>query len=323
MDGWRRTEHGADSEQAPGGDVRRRALLVGAAAGAVTLGLPARAGAAGGTSTGAGTAGDGSRIDEEFAELEHTYRRRVGVTAVNLRTGARLEHHPQERFPVCSVFKVLLAARILRDAPAAALGRRLRWTDEDLVMNSPVTENTVRNGLTVGQLAEATVTVSDNTAANVLMREFGGPAAVTAFARSLGDRVTRIDRWEPELSTGTPGDERDTTSPRSIARTYASLVVGRALSRPDRERLTTWMLANQTAGPVFGAGVPAGWALADKTGAGWYGARNDVGITWTPDGDPLVIAAFTHGRAYEDDTLDEPLAAIAESACRRLTGTAS
>lgn len=299
-----------ESESGP----NRRAVLAGAAAGAVTVGLPAAAHA--GTPGGAGT---GREVDAEFIELERTYRRRLGVVAINARTGETLAHRPDERFPICSVFKVLLAARILRDAPSAAMDRRLTWTSDELVINSPVTETTVRNGLTVAQLAEAAVTVSDNTATNVLMREFGGPAAVTGFARSVGDRVTRIDRWEPEMSTGTPGDVRDTTSPRAIARTFAALVLGRALATADRQRLTTWMLANRTAGPVFGSGVPADWALADKTGAGWYGVRNDVGITWTPGGAPLVVAAFTRGTHYEDDTLSEPLAAVAASACRRLT----
>ncbi|GAA1226674.1 class A beta-lactamase BOR-1 [Prauserella halophila] len=295
----------------------RRAVLAGAAAGAVTVGLPGTAEAGSRSARDAG--GDG-RVDEEFTALERTYRRRLGVVAFNARTGAGLEHRPDERFPICSVFKVLLAARILRDYPAAALERRLTWTADDLVMNSPVTEPTVRNGLTVAQLAEAAVTVSDNTATNVLMREFGGPAGVTGFARSLGDRVTRIDRWEPEMSTGTPGDVRDTTSPRAIARTFRTLVLGHALPTADRRQLTTWMLANRTAGPVFGSGVPADWTLADKTGAGWYGVRNDVGITWTPDGAPLVVAAFTRGQHHEDDVLSEPLAAVAESACRRLAG---
>ncbi|GAA1192137.1 class A beta-lactamase [Prauserella alba] len=293
----------------------RRAAIAGAAATAVTVGLPGMAVAGRPSSRNAG--GEG-RVDEEFAALERTHRRRLGVAAINVRTGAMLEHRPDERFPICSVFKVLLAARILRDFPTSVADRRLSWTADDLVINSPVTEVTVRNGLTVAQLAEAAVTVSDNTATNVLMREFGGPAGVTRFARSVGDRITRIDRWEPEMSTGTPGDPRDTTSPRAIAQTFGTLVLGRALSTADRRLLTTWMLANRTAGPVFGSGVPAGWKLADKTGAGWYGVRNDVGVTWTPDGAPLVVAAFTRGADYEDDTLSEPLAAVAESACRRL-----
>ncbi|WP_167305409.1 class A beta-lactamase [Saccharomonospora piscinae] len=299
-----------------GDGLSRRALLAGAAAGAVTFGLPATAVA---ESTSAWRPGREPRVDAEFAKLERTYERRIGVLATNMRTGQSLEHRPDERFPICSVFKVLLAAQVLRDLPVSVMDRRLTWSTDELVINSPVTEQTVRNGLTVAQLAEATVTVSDNTAANVLMREFGGPAAVTGFARSLGDRVTRVDRWEPEMSTGTPGDERDTTSARAIARTYAALVLGRALDESARKRLRTWMLANRTAGPVFGSGVPANWTLADKTGSGWYGVRNDVGITWTPDGSPLVIAAFTRGTRYEDETLSEPLAEVAASACRRLT----
>ena len=156
--------------------------------------------------------------------------------------------------------------------------------------NSPVTEDHLSDGMTVAELCAAAVQHSDNTAGNLLLRELGGPAAVTAFARSVGDRVTRLDRWEPELNSAEPGRVTDTTSPYAIGRTYARLVLGKALEPADRRRLTDWMLGTVTSVNRFRAGLPATWTVADKTGGGWYGANNDAGIAWTPDGTPVVLA---------------------------------
>lgn len=141
--------------------------------------------------------------------------------------------------------------------------------------------------MTVAELCEVAITYSDNGAANLLLRELGGPTAVTRFARSLGDRVTRLDRWEPELNSAEPWRVTDTTSPRAIGRTYARLVLGDdALNRADRELLTHWLLSNTTSGKRFRAGLPPTWTIADKTGSGSYGTTNNVGLAWTPEGTP-------------------------------------
>ncbi len=284
----------------------RRALLGGAATAAAVA-----ATVAGGSSAHASDS-------PSIAALEQKHQRHLGVWAKNLRTGRVVEHRADERFPMLSTFKTLLVSAILRDLPAHTLERRLTWDDADVVANSPVTSLTVRNGLTVAQLAEATMTRSDNTAANELLHLIGGPAGITRFARSLGDTVTRLDRWEPDLNSAIPGDVRDTTSPRAIARTYAKLVLGDALGGADRDQLLTWMLANQSTVTRFGAGVPAGWRLADKTGGGDYASRNDVGVTWTPDGAPIVIAALTRSDDPAAAPLDAPLADIAATACAEL-----
>ncbi|MFI5622738.1 class A beta-lactamase [Nocardioides sp. NPDC051685] len=285
----------------------RRALLGGAATAAAAATVAA-------TGSSVAYAADSPAI----AALEQKHQRHLGVWAKNLRTGRVVEHRADERFPMLSTFKTLLVAAILRDLPARTLQQRLTWDDADVVVNSPVTSLTVRNGLTVAQLAEATMTRSDNTAANELLHLVGGPAGVTSFARSLGDTVSRLDRWEPELNTAIPGDPRDTTSPRAIAQTYTRLVLGDALGGADRDQLVTWMLANQSTVTRFGAGVPAGWRLADKTGGGDYASRNDVGVTWTPDGAPIVIAALTRSDDPAAAPLDTPLADIAATVCAEL-----
>jgi beta-lactamase class A len=202
-----------------------------------------------------------------------------------------VRYRADERFPVCSLFKVLAVAAVLRDLDrdGEVLARRIHYTADDVVENSPVTKEHVADGMTVAELSEAAICRSDNTAANLLLRELGGPAAITRFARSIGDRVTRLDRWEPELNSAEPWRVTDTTSPYAIGRSYARLVLGHALESGDRRRLTDWMLANQTSFNRFREGLPPTWTVADKTGGGWYGANNDAGIAWTPDGAPVVL----------------------------------
>lgn len=291
----------------------RRAVLGGGAAAAAAAAVAATT-----TATVAGGSPAYAADSPSIAALEQKHGRHLGVWATNMRTGRTIEHRAEERFPMLSTFKTLLAAQILRDLPARTLQRRLTWDAGEVVVNSPITSLTTRNGLTVAQLCEATITRSDNTAANVLMRLVGGPAGVTAFARSLGDDVTRLDRWEPDLNAAVPGDPRDTTTPRAIARSYTRLLLGDALDRTDRDQLTTWMLANQSTVTRFGAGVPATWRLADKTGGGDYASRNDVGVTWTPDGAPIVIAALTRSDDPSAAPLDAPLADVAAAVCAEL-----
>lgn len=255
--------------------------------------------------------------DPAVAALESKWQRQIGLFAADVDSGRSIQHRAGARFPMLSVFKPLLAAHILRSSHQH-LDRRVMWSAEDVVEYSPVTAVTVRNGLTVRQLCEAAITRSDNTAANVLLREYGGPSAVTDFARSLGDRKTRLDRREPELNSAIPGDERDTTTPRAIADTYTQLVVGRALPRARRELLTEWLLANQTTTTRFGAGIPQGWGLADKTGAGAYGTRNDVGVMWTLSGRAIIVACLTRSDDPASAGVDEALADAAALACARL-----
>ncbi|WP_030548304.1 class A beta-lactamase [Streptomyces albus] len=234
-------------------------------------------------------------VSRRLQALESEHGARLGVFARNLDTGETVVRRADERFPMCSLFKPVAAAAILRDHDrnGAFLARRIRYSETDLVTHSPITKDHVAEGMTVGELCDAAIRFSDNTAANLLLRELGGPRAVTRFCRSVGDRTTRLDRWEPELNTAEPWRVEDTTSPRAIARTYTRITIGDALSPADRERLTGWMLANTTSGERFRAGLPAAWDLADKTGGGDYGTNNDAGVAWTPDRTPIVLAVLT------------------------------
>ncbi|MFF5446717.1 class A beta-lactamase [Streptomyces sp. NPDC012888] len=276
---------------------RRTALALGTG-GLVALGLGSTGEAFARTADGlpSDTAGDPSAT-RRLRELEQRHAARLGVYARNLATGRTVVHRAQELFPICSVFKPLAAAAVLRDLDREGehLARRIHYTEAEVEASgyAPVTKEHLATGMTVGELCAAAVSQSDNLAGNLLLRELGGPTAVTRFCRSLGDRVTRLDRWEPELNSAEPWRTTDTTSPRAVAGTYARLVLGDALLRRDRERLTGWLLANTTNTQRFKKGLP-GWTLADKTGGGdAYGVANDVGVVWSPAGDPVVMAVLT------------------------------
>ncbi|MFJ4470012.1 class A beta-lactamase [Streptomyces sp. NPDC089424] len=233
-----------------------------------------------------------------YAALERRYGARLGVYAVATGSGATLAHRAGERFAFCSTFKAPAAAAVLHAHPIGHLDDRITFTRADVNSVSPVTENHVGTGMTVRELCDAAVRHSDGTAGNLLMRDVGGPAGLTAFLRGLGDEVSRVDHYEPELNRMAPGDPRDTTTPRAIAGTYRALVLGRALPADRRALLTDWLVRNTTGDARVRAGVPRGWTVADKTGTGNYGRANDVAILWPPHGEPLVLAVMTDRRGH-------------------------
>ena len=270
---------------------RRRGVLRGVAAAALTVVLPA-----GGATFAQGADDDG--LAGQLRALEQAHSARLGVFARNAATGRCIQYRAGERFPMCSVFKGVAAAAVLRDLDRDGefLAKQVRYTDTDVTgQYAPITGTAehLANGMTVEELCAAAVSYSDGAAGNLLLRELGGPTAITRFCRSLGDPTTRLDRWEPELNSAEPWRVEDTTSPGAIARTYTRLVLGDALTLPDRQRLTGWLLDCATNGERFRAGVPEGWRTADKTGSGDYGTANDVGVAWSTDGSPITLAVLT------------------------------
>ncbi|MRX09014.1 class A beta-lactamase [Pseudoduganella sp. FT25W] len=226
-----------------------------------------------------------------LARLEKESGGRLGVAALNTADGRQLAHRADERFPMCSTFKMMAAAAILSRDPSL-LKKHIQYEKSDLVSHSPVTGKHVAEGMTVAELCEATLQYSDNAAANLLMKQLGGPAAVTAYARSIGDNEFRLDRWETELNSALPGDARDTTTPLSMARSLQKLVLGDALPAPHRRLLKDWMIGNTTGATRIRAGVPSGWTVADKTGAGDYGSVNDIAVLWPPGRAPIILAVY-------------------------------
>ncbi|MEV7616848.1 class A beta-lactamase [Streptomyces sp. NPDC089799] len=258
------------------------------------------AGATGAPGPAPGSAAGLPAVVRRLRELEREHGARLGVYARDLATGRTVAHRADELFPMCSVFKTVAVAAVLRelDRDGEFLARRVFYTRDEVTKadGGEITEKeeNIARGLTVAELCSAAISRSDNAAANLLLRELGGPSAVTRFCRSvLGDRTTRLDRWEPELNSAEPTRVTDTTSPRAIGRTYARLVLGDVLAPRHRELLTGWMLATTTSGERLRKGLPKEWAVADKTGAGSYGTNNDAGIAWPPGRPPLVLSVFT------------------------------
>lgn len=230
-----------------------------------------------------------------LSALDARHGGRLGVFALDTGSGRTLGNRQDERFAMCSTFKLLLAAQVLAavDAGRESLGRRLTWTPDALVSWSPVLEkHDGAEGLPVATLCEATLTISDNTAANLLLAEHGGPAGLTAWLRGIGDDTTRLDRNEPMLNEATPGDPRDTTTPAAMVATMKELLLGDVLSPASRERLAEWLVASRTGDKRLRAGLP-GWRVGDKTGTNNTGNSNDVGILWPPGGGaPILVAAY-------------------------------
>ena len=233
--------------------------------------------------------------DHRLTALERKHGGRLGVAMLDTGNGQRIMHRADERFLMCSTFKLLAASAILAkvDQGTEKLDRRLIFGKDVLLSHAPVTSRHVGGqGMTVAELCEAAITVSDNTAANLLLSSLGGPAAITAFARRMGDNLTRLDRTEPELNVSSAGDERDTTTPGAMLADVEKLLLGDVLSGSSRDQLITWLRATSTGKDTLHAGLPAGWPIGDKTGSGAHGERNDVAIIWPPNRKPLLIAAY-------------------------------
>jgi beta-lactamase class A len=232
---------------------------------------------------------------ESLQALEKRIGGRLGVFALNTSSGRFLEHRPDERFAMCSTFKWLLAAQLLAqvDRGLVKLSDYVSFGPADLLEYAPVTRRHKRQGkLQLRQLAEAAVTVSDNTAANLLLRKLGGPATFTSFARSLGDSVTRLDRIEPNLNSNDPNDERDTTTPRGMVTSLQGALLGDALSQNSKSVLLSWLRACETGTNRLRAGFPSDWRVGDKTGTGSNSAVNDVAIAEPPRGKAILVASY-------------------------------
>jgi len=285
----------------------RRTWLAATALAACTPPLPPRAA--------------GSEQVDPFANLEASVGGRIGVFALDTASGRNLAHRADERFAMCSTFKWALAAAVLErvDHGELRLDEAVHFTTKDLLEYAPITREHVASGqMTLGALAEAIVTVSDNTAANLLLAKVGGPAGMTAFFRKLGDAVTRLDRDEPMLNTNLPNDSRDTTSPRAMVGAMKSVLASDRLSPGSRKLLTRWMIDSKTGRDRLRAGMPGSWIIGDKTGTGNNGAANDLAIAWPPAREPIFVAAYLSDSQQPPDRLKAAHAEIGRIVGREL-----
>ncbi len=265
--------------------------------------------------------GTTARADLDFsgslAALEKANGGRLGVAMLE-KGGARSAYRGDERFPLCSTHKALAAGFVLQrvDKGEETLDRLVIYDKSVLVTYSPVTGKHVDGGMTIGALCEAAVTVSDNSAANLLLATLGGPAGFTKRARALGDGLTRLDRIETALNEAAPGDPRDTTSPNAFADDLLAFAFGDALTPKSREQFNSWLVACQTGGARLRAGLPEQWRIGDKTGTGERGATNDVAIATPPGRAPLVIAAFYVGSEQAEPDRSHVLAEVGRIVAR-------
>jgi len=250
--------------------------------------------------------------------LEHWSGGRLGVCILDSATGRRLEHRTDERFAMCSTFKLPLAAAILREADRGklSLDATIPVSKADLVMHAPVVEaNLAKGSMTIRALAEAAQKQSDNAAANLLLKQIGGPAGFTQFFRDLDDQTTRSDRLEPEMNRWKPGDDRDTTTPTAMAATIGKILTGDVLAPASRELLIQWMIDTKTGAKRIRAGLPQDWRAGDKTGTGYddvCGKVNDIAIAWPPGKAPLIITAYYNTAGPADDVSDKDQAVLAD-----------
>jgi beta-lactamase class A len=260
------------------------------------------------------TAASGENGATRIASIEKRIAGRIGAAALDTGSGKRLDYRSDERFPMCSTFKFLAIAAVLKrvDEKKEKLERFVPYDAKEILEYAPVTKEHLKDGgMTLGALCEAAIEQSDNTAGNLLLDVIGGPISLTSFARNLGDQVTRLDRKEPDLNSSVPGDNRDTTSPRAMLGDLKRLLTGDVLSQSSRRQLEDWMQGNKTGADMIRAGVPRNWTVCDKTGRGANGATNDIGMVRAPGREPVLLAIYFVGSTA---TANDRAAAIAEVA---------
>ncbi len=242
---------------------------------------------------------------------EQALKARIGIAVIDTDAESVASYRGSERFPLNSTHKALLCGALLsaQDQGKLRLTERTQFDRAALVTYSPVTEKFIAPAeMSWGQLCEAAIAYSDNTAANLLAHKLGGPVAVTRFFAELGDKVTRLDRFEPELNSAVPGDMRDTTTPLAVSETLQKLTLGPALTPASRAQLLQWMRDDKVANALLRSVLPTGWSIADKTGAGEYGSRSIISVVWPENGKPLIIVIYI---TQTEATLAQSNAAIA------------
>jgi len=265
----------------------------------------------------------------ELESYERETGGRIGIYAENLATGAKIAWRADERFVMCSTFKASLAACVLArvDRGGEQLADLIPYGKADLLDYAPVAkQNLAAGAISVGEMCKAIVELSDNTCANLLLARIGGPAALTAFWRTLDDTTSRLDHNEPELNRSPPGDPRDTTTPAAMAGNLKRLVTGEALSPASRAQLIEWMIGCKTGSNRLRGGLPASWTIGDKTGNNGKDASGDIAVIWPktdtridtkPDA-PILIAAYTQGGTPSAAQIEAVFAHIGRMVTRRL-----
>lgn len=240
----------------------------------------------------------------KLTKMEKQADGRIGVYAINTANNQKLQYRANERFPFCSTGKIMVVSAILKASEnnPRLLQQKIIYTPNDLQRSgyAPITGKWVDKGMSVTELAQAAMEYSDNTALNLLMKILGGPAAVNAYAKSIGDSTFRIDRWEPELNWITSGELRDSTTPQAMGNSLRKLTLGDTLQPPQHQLLLNWLKNNTTGKLKIRAGVPKDWIVGDKTGhkigdGNYFPIDNDIGVVWPTQCEPIIMIIYFIG----------------------------
>ncbi|MER0466435.1 class A beta-lactamase [Bacillus cabrialesii subsp. cabrialesii] len=256
--------------------------------------------------------------NHNFSKLEEEYDVKLGVFALDTGTNQTVTYHPDERFAYASTHKALAVGALLQQKSIEELNQRITYTRGDLVNYNPITEKHVDTGMTLKELADASLRYSDNTAGNLILKQLGGPAGFKKALEEMGDNITNPERFEPDLNEVNPGETHDTSTAKALATSLQAFTLGDALPTEKRELLIDWMKRNTTGDALIRAGVPKGWEVADKTGAGSYGTRNDIAIIWPPKGDPIVLAVLSSRDKKDADYNDKLIAEATKEVIKAL-----
>lgn len=251
---------------------------------------------------------------ESLKSLEASFNGKIGVYAINTNNNQIISYRANERFPVQSTLKLIGVSALLQaaDNDSNLLGEKIHYTSRDLIAWHPVTGKYINKGMSLGELSAAAIIYSDNPAINLIIKKLGGPKAMTDFARSIGNKTFNVVHYEGELNSN-PHNQEDTSTPKDMAVSVKSLMLGNILSKPLRHQLVTWMVNSTTSYKRIRAGVPVAWVVADKTGSGSYGVANDIGMVWSPACKPIILAIYTAGSKKESKSRDDIVAATAEA----------
>ncbi|MEP3321635.1 MAG: class A beta-lactamase [Sneathiella sp.] len=242
-----------------------------------------------------GFASSGSGALRKIATIEAELGGRIGASLYDTATGRIAGYRLDERFAMCSTFKVALAGAILQKTDEGRLSQTalLDIDTSNILSHSPITSQNKR--MSIKDLCRSAVQHSDNTAANMLLEKIGGPKGMTDFFRSLGDQTTRLDRFELALNSNLPDDPRDTTTARAMAQSLATLMLNETILRPtSRSLLATWMIDEQNGKNRIRSAIPSGWKVGNKPGTSNNGAVNDIAVLWRPGKSPLFMSVYTN-----------------------------
>ncbi|EJU9974647.1 CARB family carbenicillin-hydrolyzing class A beta-lactamase [Vibrio alginolyticus] len=255
-----------------------------------------------------------SQLNEDISLLEQQTSSRIGVSVRDTQADERWDYRGDERFPLMSTFKTLACAKMLSDMDSGKLSKNAtaKVDERSIVVWSPVMDKLAGQNTRIEHACEAAMLMSDNTAANLVLNEIGGPKAVTMFLRTIGDKATRLDRIEPRLNEATPGDSRDTTTPNAILNTLRTLVEGETLSYESRVQLKIWMQDNKVSDSLMRSVLPTGWSIADRSGAGGHGSRGINAIIWKENHRPVYISIYVTETELSLQARDQLVAQISQ-----------